>query len=234
MGLVGDVTGVIKDTGEMIKNTREIVAAFKDASSYLRKRYKNASNDLVGLLTEMRQTFVGLARVTDVVTGFQFTVYGPQVDHEPSRFNEWVKKREQRLTELGNSIGALKGSSGKMKLYAEALAGSEGKPWWELFGILGLASGQADRLQDQFNDLYVVDAQIIDMLKELIKAAETALQEVSDALGPPGSADPKNVPAAAALLGNYIHEFRNLRTSIDDVAQQLEDAIAAIDPPKLR
>ncbi|MDQ3765399.1 MAG: hypothetical protein M3460_29245 [Actinomycetota bacterium] len=233
MGLVGDVTDIIKLVGETIKNTREIVAALKDASSYLRKRYSEAPKDLAGLLTEMHQTLVGLAQVTDVITAFQFTREGTQVDREPARFNNRVISRKHRLEQLRNSISSLKGSSGKMKLYADALAGTEGKPGWQLFDILGLGKTQTEKLGHQFNDLYVVDDRMVWMLNELIKATETALRDVSDALGPPGSAYPKNVPVAAALLEDYVKQFRELEDAINDVRQQLEDAIAAINPPKL-
>jgi hypothetical protein len=102
MTIVKEVADVIEMVGKMIKGTRDIVDAFKDAGAYLRRSYPEVPQDLSGLLTEMRKTLVGLAEVTDVITDFQFTVDGEGVDHQPARFNDMVIDRKHRLVQLGN------------------------------------------------------------------------------------------------------------------------------------
>src|SRR5262249_21384966 len=153
------------------------------------------------LLSEMRQTIIGLAKVSDVITEFQFTISGSGRDLEPARFNNMVIERKHRIIELRESISRLKGSSGKMREYATKLAGREGRPYWELFDVMGLARKRAVGLGQKFNDLYVIDERIVELFETLMNAARVALQEVSNALGPPGAADPTNVDAAARVLG---------------------------------
>jgi len=126
--LVREVADTVDLVSRTIQNARQIAAAFKDARGYLTKRYPGANADLAGLLTEMRLTLVGLAKVSDVITGFQFTVSGAGRDLEPARFNNLVIERKHLLSELRNSISSLKGSSGKMNDYATALTEHSGRP----------------------------------------------------------------------------------------------------------
>jgi hypothetical protein len=228
MSLVGEVTDTVELVAKTIENARQIFAAFKDARAYLRRRYKDAESDLKGLLTEMRKTLVGLAKVSDVVTDFRFSIAGSGRDLEPARFNNMVIERKHRLSELRDSISDLKGSSGKMREYATDLTAHNNRPFWELFDIMGLSQQRALDLGSKFNDLYVVDERIVELIEKLMAAARTALQEVSDTLGPPGSADPGNVTSAAQVLGEYAVEFRRLEQACNDLSEQLEDEINSL------
>jgi hypothetical protein len=199
MTIVREVSDAMDLVARTIENGRQIVAALHDARAYLGNRYPKANEDLAGLLTEMRKTLLGLARVSDVVTDFRFTISGPARDLEPARFNNPVIDRKSRLVEFDQSISALKGSSGRMRSYAEALTKGSGRSFWELFDITGLSAQRAADVGAKFNDLYVVDERIVDLFQTLLKAAKTALRDVADALGPPGSAARANVSAAARV-----------------------------------
>jgi len=223
--LVREVADTVDLVSRTIQNARQIAAAFKDARGYLTKRYPGANADLAGLLTEMRLTLVGLAKVSDVITGFQFTVSGAGRDLEPARFNNLVIERKHLLSELRNSISRLKGSSGKMNDYATALTEHSGRPAWQLFDVMGLSDQRAAELGQQFNDLYVVDGRIIELIETLMNASGEALQAVSDALGPPGAADPENVASAAKVLGEYAVEFRRLEDACTDLSSELENQV---------
>jgi hypothetical protein len=228
MALIREVTDAVELVAKTIENTRQIAAAFKDAHTYLIKRFPTAQPDLAGLLSEMRQTIIGLAQVSDVITEFQFTTSGPGRDWEPVRFNNMIIERKHRIFELRDSISRLKGSSGKMQEYATKLTGREGRPYWELFDVMGLARERAMDLGQKFNDLYVVDERIVELFQTLMNAAREALQEVSNALGPPGAADPGNVDAAARVLGQYSGEFKRLEEACDDLSRELESQIKTL------
>ena len=228
MALIREVTDAVELVAKTIENTRQIVSAFKDANAYLIKRFPEAKPDLAGLLSEMRQTTIGLAKVSDVITEFQFTISGSGRDREPARFNNMVIERKHRIFELRDSISRLRGSSGKMREYATKLAGREGRPYWELFDVMGLAKQRAADIGQKFNDLYVIDQRIVELFQTLMNAARDALQEVSNALGPPGSADPGNVDAAASVLGQYAGEFRRLEEACDELSRQLENQISTL------
>lgn len=231
MTIVREVADAMELVAKTIENGRQIVAALHDARAYLRNRYPSSHEDLAGLLTEMRKTLLGLARVSDVVTDFRFTISGPARDLEPARFNSLVIDRKSRLVEFDQSISVLKGSSGRMRTYAEALTKGSGRSFWELFDITGLGRQRAADVGEKFNDLYVVDERIVDLFQTLLKAAKTALRDVADVLGPPGSAEPANVSDAARLLGEYADEFRRVEQGAQDLARDLGDEILALSRP---
>jgi hypothetical protein len=108
--------------------------------------------------------------------------------------------------------------------YAVALDPAQGEPFWQLPEIMG-HERRIHELGNQFNNLYLGDDRMVEMLRKLMGATDTALREVSDALGPAGSASPRNVPRAAALLGEYGNEFRKLERKIKDTSEQIEDAV---------
>lgn len=228
MTIVREVSDAMELVAKTIDNGRQIVAALHDARAYLRKRYPDAREDLAGLLAEMRKTLLGLAKVSDVVTDFRFTISGSARDLEPARFNQMVIDRKSRLEEFSQSISALRGSSGRMRDYATALTSGTGRSFWELFDGMGLSQLRAMDVGAKFNDLYVVDERIVDLFEMLLNAAKTALDDVSHALGPPGTADPANVPVAARVLGEYTVEFRRAEQGAHDLARQLDDEISAL------
>ena len=230
MTIVREVADAIELVAKTIQNGRQIIAALHDAQAFLSSRYPSANEDLAGLLTEMRKTLLGLARVSDVVTDFRFTVSGPARDLEPARFNDLMIERKSRLVEFDQSISALKGSSGRIRDYATALTKDSGRSFWELFDITGLRNQRAAEVGAKFNDLYVVDERIVDLFQTLLEAARTALREVADVLGPPGSADPENVADAARLLGEYAVGFRDVERDAQDLARELEDEILLLSP----
>jgi hypothetical protein len=96
MTIVREVADAIELVAKTIQNGRQIIAALHDAQAFLSSRYPSANEDLAGLLTEMRKTLLGLARVSDVVTDFRFTVSGPARDLEPARFNDLMIERKSR------------------------------------------------------------------------------------------------------------------------------------------
>jgi hypothetical protein len=230
MTIVREVVDTMAIVAKTLKDSREIIAALHDASAYLRNRYPRANKDLVGLLKEMHKILIGLARVSDVVTDFRFTVSGPARDKEPARFNDLVVKRRTRLEKLDQSIYKLKGSSDKMRKYSDALTKGSGRPFWELFDITGLSKKRAKAVGAEFNRLWVVDKHIVDLFHDLLNAADTALRDVQNTLGPPGSAKPENVSAAARKLGEYADKFQRVEEA-KDRARELQDEISALRQP---
>jgi hypothetical protein len=139
--------------------------------------------------------------------------------------------RKSRLEEFDQSINALKGSSGKMRNYADALTKGAGRRFWEPFDITGLSKKRAKEVGQKFNDLYVVDEHIVDLFHTLLTAAKTAMRDVQDTLGPPGAADPANVSAAARKLGEYAEMFRPIEQDAQHLASELEVEISALRRP---
>jgi hypothetical protein len=233
MTIVKEVADAIELAAKAIEGTHKIVVALHDARSYLRQRYPGSEAALQGLLQEIRSTLLGLARVSDVVTDFRFTVAGAAQDFEPVRFNTMVIDRKSRLAEMSVAIEKLKGSSAKTRDYAEALASRGGRKYWELFDFLGRGAAHEQQLSAQFNDLWVIDGRIVAFLEQLLAAARTALDEVQRALGASGTADPANVPFAAQVLGEYADAFRPIETQCTELAEQLQKDSASLSDDRL-
>ncbi len=93
---ISDVVGLIKDS---LETTRDIMKAMQDGSAYLQRYHPEARKDLTELLTEMRVTLLGLYSATGIITDFEFTIDGSDVDRQPSRFNDEVIRTRQRINE---------------------------------------------------------------------------------------------------------------------------------------
>jgi hypothetical protein len=72
--VVREVADALKMLTDVINNTRDIIDAVNDGRKYLASKYPDARGDLAKLLDQMEITVVGLADVTKILTGFQFTV----------------------------------------------------------------------------------------------------------------------------------------------------------------
>jgi hypothetical protein len=225
MTIVKEVIEAIDVVATAIDNTRKIVSALNDASDYLRKSYPDSVKHLEGLFEEIRTTLVGLAQVSDVVTEFRFSTAGADLDRQPARFNDFVISRKERIAAMKNSIETLKGSSAETARQADAIAAWGGRRYWQLFDFLGRGAALEAQLAIQFNDLWAVDGRIVEMFTKLVNAAQTALDETSEALGPSGTADPSNVPKAAAILGEYAREFKKVEAQCIELAAKITSDI---------
>lgn len=232
---VRDVADVIKLLGDVVKSTREIVKAVNDGKDYLKTRFPDAQNDLVGLLTQMRQTIIGLAEVTKVISAFRFVCEGENVDRdtasgELARFNNYIIAQKVHIEKLKNNIGRLKAKCDKVKELRNKLdARTKTREWGSMFGLLGTkAKKRSLELHGTLSNFYADDQRMIDHITAMLDLAEHAIEDVNNSLGPPGIANPYNVPAAAALLGFYAKLFEAPKAELNKLASDLEAAKAAL------
>jgi hypothetical protein len=73
---------------------------------------------------------------------------------------------------------------------------------------------------------------MIQLLEDTFKLAEMALDDVEDALGPPATQNPYNVPIAAKVLGAYALLFRAPNKELHRIADDLNQTRIAIAPMK--
>jgi len=181
------------------------------------------------MLDEIRKTLRGLAKVSRVVTHFQFSVAGAARDLEPVRFNNYVISSKEEMQELRDSLSDLKGSCDRVREHRDALNQQAGGDSWGWIGLLGeKREARRQELAIQLDDAYAIDQHIIDNFNILMGAATAALREVSASLGSQTEADPANVPKAARLLRDYAAAFEPLEDECIELAAELRQLIDAL------
>lgn len=228
MTIVAEVRDAIRTLSELVEQTRTILAAIKDGQAYLRKNHPDAKGRLAELLEQMRITISGLVTATRVLTDFDFTVDGTDVDREPARFNNQLIDARKQIGDLEADISRLKGSCTRIERLTQELdKRADNRPWWAL---LGDRAGQtAWQLAGILHQLYGTDEEMIRSIERTLRASESALDAVRDALREATGASISNVRAAAQVLHEQADGFRPIERQLKQLRNDLGDQIAALD-----
>lgn len=235
MPSVSDVAEVIRMLGDVVRKTREIVETVNDGRKFLAARHPEAKGDLTELLAQMQLCVEGLAEVTKVVSGFRFVTAGKVIDRdtadrELARFNDYVIEQKTDIAELKNSIRKLSADCEKVRALRNNLdALSETHSWGAMFGLFGDKARQRSlELAGYLGDFYADDQRMTDLFQQTLDLAQQAIGEVDAALGPPGIANPYNVPLAAEILRTYAVVFDKPESELHDLADVLSEARTAL------
>jgi regulator of sigma D len=220
---IQDVVSLIKDSVEI---TRDIVEAIQDGSAYLRRYHPEARMDLSQLLAEMHATLLGLYSATGIITDFEFTIDGADVDRQPSRFNDEVIRTRQRINESRANVKSLKGSCSKVEDLSQALSKGQFNFFERLFGQ---RQARASELGMRLHMLYGTDEDMIKAVMRVLDAAEVALDAVGAALrGDGAGASVKNVHAASETLHEQATALRPARDALNGISQIVQDQISSL------
>ena len=237
MALVSEIADVIRMLADVVKNTREIVDAVNDGRKFLASRHPEAQQDVSDLLGQMQRTVEGLARVTKVLSGFRFVSHEGVVDRatadrELARFNDYAIKQKDDIAKLKNHIRKLKADCEKVRALRDKLdARTESRSWGSMFGLFGVKAQQRSlELHGSLSNFYADDQRMIDLFRQTLNLAESGIKDVENALGPPGMANPYNVPAAAAILRTYAVLFDTPQNELHRLADVLSEAGTALRP----
>lgn len=237
MPLVKEIAESIKLLGDVVKSTREIVKAINDGREYLKRYYPDAQADLSHLLRQMQRAIEGLASVTKVISGFRFVVAGRSIerataDRDLARLNDYLIAQREKASVLRGSIRDLKADCDKVRRLRDKLdARTKEKTWGSMFELLGSkARKRSQELHSALSNFYADDQRMIELLENSLGLTEKALAEVEDSLGPPGTANPYNVPIAAQVLGVYAVLFRAPHDELHSLADDLNQARMALVP----
>jgi len=235
MASVSDVAEVIRMLGDVVRKTREIVETVNDGRKFLAAQHPEAKGDLTELLAQMQLTVEGLAEVTKVVSGFRFVTTGKVIDRgtadrELARFNDYVIEQKKDIAKLKNRIRKLKADCEKVRVLRnnlDALSGTHS--WGAMFGLFGDKARQRSlELAGYLGDFYADDQRMIDLFQQTLDLAQQAIRDVEAALGPPGIANPYNVPLAAEILRTYAVVFDKPEGELHVLADVLSEARTAL------
>jgi len=235
MPVVSEVAELVGKLSEVVKNTREIIDAVNDGKKYLELKFPEAKHDFSELLAQMQLTVNGLSNVTKIIHGFRFAFHESVSETEPAlrelaRFNDYTIEQKKDITELENKINKLKADCEKIRSIRDKLdAGTKSRAWGSLFELLGIKKAETSlRLHDTLSNFYSDDQRMIELVQKTLHLAKNAIEEVESTLGPPGSANPYNLPIAANTLGTYAMLFKQPQVELTELAAALSEAHFAL------
>jgi hypothetical protein len=183
----------------------------------------------------MQLTVEGLAEVTKVIGGFRFVTVGEvfdqdTADRELARFNNYVIEQKADIIKLRNRIRELKADCEKVRVLRDDLDALSGThSWGAMFGLFGdKARQRSTELAHYLSGFYADDQQMIELFRQTLDLAQQAIKEVDGALGPPGTANPYNVPLAAEILRTYALVFDEPQNELQELADVLSEARTAL------
>ena len=226
MTLVREIADAVELVAKLVHNTRSIVQAVNDGREYLARRYPDAANQFADLLDQMQITVEGLADTTAVMSGFYF-VQGDRrtTERDLQSFRSYVIAQDEKVASLRTQVRKLKADCDKIRTLRDDLnARRDDGTWSSMFGLLGMRkSGKRDDLAAAISEFYADDQRMIYEIEELLTLSRQALRDVRSALGPPGHADPNNVPTAARMLGIYSEAFHEPQEQLQKLVDELQN-----------
>jgi hypothetical protein len=230
MSIVKDVADGIKAVSEGIDHIRTVAKAVNEGLGYLKIQHPEIQKDLAAMCTELRNTSIAVAAASAILTHFRFTVCGSAIDSEPARFNDHLIAHKEKAAKVSASLRELRGHCLVIKRHAENLSQrARSLNLSKLLLLFGIDSAKREQeVLAALQDIYDDEMQGYVQVERLSRALQVALDDIGNALGPPGTALPTNVPQAAVLLGEYAVAFSALETQANYLALDLQQSIDAL------
>jgi hypothetical protein len=228
LAMLAQVLDDLKMVSEAISHVKSIVAAIREGTDYLRARHPELRAELQRLVAELRKTILLIVDASALLTGFRFAVTATSDDREAVRFNEHFMEQARKVRLLRDQIEDLRTHCSAVRAHAQKLGDSVGISGFQsIFSRLGITAPERRlELANKLDKLAFEDFQVANGAATMFKCLDAALDDVQAALGGPGSMDPKNVPVAAALLGQYAAALRPVQRDATDTSDAIDAAIA--------
>jgi len=210
MGLIREVVDGVKLVVELVEGIQKIAGTIKSGADYLSRKHPDVRATVLALCEEIDRTLRALADASSLVTRFRFTVAGPAVATEPTRFNDYLVSNQVKESELAARITQLRGRCATIDkaasdLSALALRGGL-RSLWRLFGQDG--SAWEIQMADTLSRLHNEELMLYELTRRFAEAITTTLRAVDQTI----AGDPARVPGADALLREHAAFFSDLET----------------------
>src|SRR5215471_517228 len=225
--MLKDILDGLKLVAEGVKSVRTIAEAVKDGDAYVRVHHADVQVTLRALLGELEKSLMLVKQSSAVLTNFRFAVATDGHSAELARFNDYFIKAKADEQYLRKNVEDLRTHCSKVRTHAATIAGGSGAPAFvKLFGFLGLRSADREQeLAEKLDKLAYEDFAVANSAQRMLDCLTSALKDVQDALGTGGAMYPQNVPAAAALLGQYGPAFSDMEELASDGIRELRSVI---------
>lgn len=229
MAIIQEVIDAIAAVADSVDHVRTISEAIKNGRDYLKTTHPHVASDLVVMCEEMRKSSQALAAASSIVTHFRFVI-GDALVAEAARFNEHLMNHKSQAETVDQQLRSMRGHCSVIEKHAEAIRkNADPKGLKSLAAALGLHSGDREReLADALRGIYDEEMQYHSGVHGMANAVKAALKAVQETLGPPGVIEPRKVPEAALLLGEYATAFAKLESDCNYNGLQLQASIDAL------
>ncbi len=226
MAIIQEVRDAIAAVADSVDHVRTISEAIKNGRDYLKTKHPHVASDLVAMCEEMRKSSQALAAASSIVTHFQFVI-GDALAAEASRFNERLVDHKSQAETVDQQLRSMRGSCSVIEKHAEAIRkNAEPKGLTSFAAALGLHSGDREQeLANALQGIYDEEMQYHSGVYAMANAVKAALKAVQDTLGPPGVIEPRKIPEAAVLLGEYAAAFAKLESDCNYNVFELQVSI---------
>lgn len=227
MSMVKEVADAIEVVADGIGNVRKIYEAVRDGKRYLEEKHPEVRKNVAEMCGELRKTMQAIASASSIVTHFSFNVSDQAIATEPTRFNDYLMQYKTQALGVESQINALRGHCSIIKQHAEKLQeAAAGQSFGSFLELFGLRSKKREReLGEAIQRVYNEEEQFHTNALQMYWALNGALDDVASKLGPPGMMDAKNVPIAAATLGEYAERFRRLEADANYMGLQIQTLV---------
>ncbi len=232
MPIVTEVADGIKLVAEGIQNIKTIHEAIRDGRKYLEAAHPDVKQDVAAMCIEMRKTLQAVAAASAIITHFRFNISSQAIDQEPSRFNDYLMHYKTQAMEVEDQLDSLRGHCHTIRDHANTLEEcAQRRGLANLFELFGLKSAEREaRLSDGLRQIYDEEMQFHSNVWNMRMILERALDDIGQRLGPPGTMQASNIPAAASALGEYAEYFSKLESEANYAALQLERLVNQMSP----
>jgi hypothetical protein len=229
MGLL-KVVEDLKVVADAIDSVKSIIGAVRDGKDYVRARHPDVRSDLEKLVVELRKTVILVVEASALLTKFRFAISGTGDASELVRFNEHFMAQDEKLTKLRDQIEDLRTHCSVVREHASKVGDGAGIVGFSsIFSKLGITAPERQlELATKLDALAFEDFQVASGAKTMLACVRAALDDIQDALGPGGTMDPKNLPAAASLLGHYAGAIRPIERTATETASEIQNSIAEL------
>ncbi len=226
MAIIKEVLDALTAVKESIDHIQTISDAIKKGKDYLITQHPNVANDLVIMCEEMRKSSQALASASSIITHFRFVI-GDTQSTEASRFNEHLVSHKLQAETVDQQLNSMRGHCHIIEQHVNIIRdNADPKGLRAIAAVLGLHSGEKEnQLADAIEGIYNEELQYMLGVNAMAHAIKTTLHEVQNELGPAGMIDPKRIPLAAAVLGEYAQAFEQLQARCNHNALELQTSI---------
>ncbi len=229
MAIIQEVRDAIAAVADNVEHIRTISEAVTNGKDYLKTTHSSVAGDLAAMCEEMGKSSQALAAASSIVTHFRFVI-GDGLAGEASRFNEHLVSHKAQAETVDRSLTSMRGHCSVIKDHADSIREhADPKGLTSIAAALGLHSPKREKdLAAALQGIYDEEMQYHAGVYSMANAVKSALKAIQDALGPPGSINPQNVPKAAEVLGEYATAFARLEADCNYNVLQLQESIEAL------
>lgn len=227
MSIVKEVADGIDLVADGIDNIRKIYDAVREGKKYLETTHPDVRGDVAAMCVEMRKTLQAIAAASSIVTHFRFNVSSRAMETEPTRFNEHFIQYKTQAQAVESQLDSLRGHCSVVTRHAKKLdKKAENAGLGGMLALFGFSSPQREQdLAEGLRKIGDDELQFHSNVWKMRAILEGSLNDIGSRLGPPGSMDARNVPAAADALGEYATRFGKLESDANYAALELQGLI---------